>query len=97
MINGLVQIRIFNRRFFLLNEFVRRLNNSFRANINNSNISRAFGIIANYISSLLIWIGWIIGLSFTKASTIGLYLMSIIFLIDVTDNMQFFLKQMISF
>jgi hypothetical protein len=70
MINGLIQIKIFNQRFFLLNEFAKKLNNSFRANITNCNLSRAFDVCTNYTTSLLIWIGWIIGLSFTKPETV---------------------------
>ena len=41
-------------------------------------------------------IGWIIGISVVKPETAGLYGVSVIFLLQVIDYVQWFLRQMIS-
>lgn len=96
MISGLVQIKIYNRRYQLLQEFAQRINNSLRANICFWNLSRAFGSNINYVSVIIMWIGWIIGIIFVKPETAGLYGVSVVFLIQVSDYLQWFLRQIIS-
>ena len=63
MITGLIQIRIFKRRLSLLQEFAKALDSSFRGNICFWNISRAFGANINSFTAVIMWIGWIIGIT----------------------------------
>jgi ABC-type multidrug transport system fused ATPase/permease subunit len=62
MISSLIQIRVFKRRFYLLNEFVKKINASFSCNICYWTVSRAFGANINYVSMILMWIGLVIGI-----------------------------------
>lgn len=96
MISGLVQIKIFGRRFFLLQEFSDKINHSFRGNICFWNLSRAFGANINYFSILIMWIGWIIGIAVVTPETAGLYGVSVVFLIQISDYLQWFLRQIIN-
>jgi hypothetical protein len=42
------------------------------------------------------WIGWIIGLAVVTPATAGLYGVSVVFLIQISDYLQWFLRQIIS-
>lgn len=66
MISGLIQIRIFKRRFALMTQFADKLNQSFRANLCYWSLLRAFGANGNYFTVIIIWIGWIIGIAAVK-------------------------------
>lgn len=96
MISGLIPIRIYNRRLALLKEFAIKLNEACRGNICFWNLSRAFGANLNYASIIVIIIGWIIGIAVVNPSTAGLYGVSVIFLIQISDYLQWFLRQIIN-
>jgi len=80
------------------------INNSFRASIAFWNCSRAFGVSINYFNLTVITIGFIIGIrniliyegDQSNNSLAGLYGVSVVFLIQISDNMQWFLRQIIS-
>lgn len=78
MITSLVQIRVFERRLYLLKEFVKKANSSFSCNICYWTVSRAFGANINYVSMLLMWIGLLIGIKFVTSETAGLFSVSIV-------------------
>lgn len=42
------------------------------------------------------WIGWIIGLAVVTPAKAGLYGVSVVFLIQISDYLQWFLRQIIS-
>jgi hypothetical protein len=63
MISGLVQIRIFERRYDLLAEFAKKVNIVFRGNMCFWNISRAFGANISFVSIIIMFVGWVIGIA----------------------------------
>ena len=80
-ISGLIQLKIFNQRFHFLSQFSKKLNESFKANIAFWNISRAFGANISYFSTLVMIIGWIIGIAVVTPESVGLYAVSVLFLL----------------
>jgi hypothetical protein len=42
------------------------------------------------------WIRWIMGIAITTSETTGLYAVLVIFLIQINDSLQWYLRQMIS-
>ena len=60
------------------------------------NLSRSFGAYVNYFSILVMWVGWIIGITVVQPETAGLYGVSVVFLIQISDYLQWFLRQIIS-
>ena len=95
MITGLIQIRVFGRRYDLLNQFSKVINASCRGTIAFWNLSRAFGANVVYVSLIVMWIGWICGIIIVTPETAGLYGVSVVFLITVNDSLQWSLRQMI--
>ena len=95
MITGLIQIRIFGRRYDLLNQFSKVINASCRGTITFWNLSRAFGANVVYVSLIVMWLGWIFGIIIVTSETAGLYGVSVVFLITVNENLQWSLRQMI--
>lgn len=79
-----------------MTELAKRLNESFKANISFWNISRAFGVYINYLTSVFLIIGWIIGIAVVTPETAGLYGVSVLFLLQMSDILQYFLRQLIS-
>ncbi len=61
MMSGLVQICIYKRRPSLLNEFARTLDDTNKANLSFWAVSRAFGTYVSYVSILILFIGFMIG------------------------------------
>lgn len=59
-------------------------------------MSRAFGANLNYVSVIIMIIGWIIGIIVVTPETAGLYGVSVVFLIQISDYLQWFLRQIIS-
>ncbi len=78
MILSLIQIRVFNRRLFLLKEFVKKVNSSFSCNICYWIVSRAFGANINIVSMFLMWVGLVIGITTVTPETAGLFSVSVI-------------------
>lgn len=107
MISSLTQIRIFNRRMSLMKDFSRLIDKLFAGDMGFWLLSRAFGAYISYITIIVMIIAYIIGIrnveasledpnTTTSAATLaGLYGVSVVFLIQVNDSIQVFLRQMI--
>lgn len=63
MVNSLIQIRIFNRRYGLLNTFATKLNNSLRVNLCFWNLSKAFGTFISLFTTFIVCLGWVMGIA----------------------------------
>ena len=63
MVSGLIQIKIFNRRFNLLKDFTALVDHSLRATLSFWFCSRAFGVYISYFSLLVTIIGFIMGIA----------------------------------
>ena len=61
-VSGLIQIRIFNRRFQLLKDFTNLVNRMLRGTLTFSFCSRAFGVYIAYVSLTAAVIGFILGI-----------------------------------
>lgn len=96
MVTGLVQIRIFNRRFALLKDFANKVNDSLRATLSFWILSRAFGVFINYFAIVIMVAGWLIGIINITPEKAGLYGVSVVFLIQISDYLQWFLRQLIT-
>ena len=104
LLSSLVQVRIFNKRDKLLNEFASLSNDSLRANLSYWGCSRIFGAYLSYMVLTIFVIGMMIGISniqnasseTTRASLAGLYGISIIFLVQISDYLQWSLRQIVS-
>ena len=104
VVSGLIQVKIFNRRFKLLQDFTGLIDRLFRGTMSFWLCSRAFGVYIAYFSLLVTIIGFIIGVAnienseddASKASKAGLYGVSIVFLLQINDYLQWFLRQIIS-
>lgn len=66
-----------------------------KANLCYWNISRAFGVYVSYFSILALIIGALIGVYNSNVETAGLYGVSIVFLVQINDYIQWFLRQII--
>jgi len=95
MISGLVQIRIFGRRTSLLRDFTKAVNNMTRASLCYWNCSRGFGAYVSYFSIIVLIIGYMIGVYNSTIETSGLYGVSVVFLVQINDYLQWFLRQII--
>lgn len=95
MISGLIQIKIFNRRPYFLAEFAKKINESLRANLCLWSLSRGFAANISYVSVITIWLGWVMGVAIVSPETAGLYGVSVIFLIQITDIISWILRQII--
>ena len=95
MISGLVQVRIFGRRTSLLNDFTKAANSLTRASLSYWNCSRGFGAYVSYFSIIVLIIGYMIGVYNATIETAGLYGVSVVFLVQINDYLQWFLRQII--
>ena len=101
VISGLIQIRIFNRRGSILKKFNRIVDESFRSTINFWICSRTFGVYGSYISMIILIIGFILGIRnietdeslISSSSLAGLYGVTVVFLLQINDNVQWSLRQ----
>jgi hypothetical protein len=66
-----------------------------RANICYWNCSRGFGAYVSYISIIILVIGYLIGVYNSTTQTAGLYGLSVVFLSQVNDMIQWVLRQTI--
>lgn len=96
MISGLIQIRILNRRLSLLKDFAKKLNDSLRASICFWNLERSFSFLLNYVTTLIVIIGWIIGIAVINTENSALYAVSVVYLIQINDYLQSFMRQIIN-
>lgn len=67
-----------------------------RANLCFWILSRAFGAYINALGVIIMTIGWIIGIYVVTPETAGLYGVSVVFLITVSDYLQWFLRQLVA-
>jgi uncharacterized membrane protein len=81
IMNGLVQINIYNRRKDYINQFSNTINKSTKASITFDVVSRGFGFYQTVIALLLMFIGFMIGVYQSQSSNSGLYGVSVIYLI----------------
>ena len=95
MITGLIQIRVFRQRARLLAEFAHQINQSLRANLCFWILSRAFGAFVNFFAIIIMTVGWIIGIIQLTPENAGLYAVSVVFLIQISDYLQWFLRQLV--
>ena len=104
VVSALIQIRLFNRRKGLLQEFSHFVDQSYRATVNFWICSRAFAICISFVSGLVLLIGFVIGVRNIEANgdnesrnlLAGLYGASVLFMIQINEFVQFFLRQIIS-
>lgn len=68
MITALTQINVFGTRKIRLKEFAMAANLSTKSNISFNIVSRGFGAYVSYVSSLILVIGFFIGVYFTTAA-----------------------------
>lgn len=78
MVASLIQIRIFKRRFYLMNEFVKKINTCFSCNICYWTVSRAFALNVNHVSIFFMWVSLIIGIKVTTPETAGVFSVSLV-------------------
>ena len=62
-VSGLIQIRIFKRRFKLLKDFTALVDNLSRGNLTSWFTSRAFSVNVTYVSIIILTIGEIMGIA----------------------------------
>lgn len=97
VISGLTQIRIFNRRKSMLQEFTKIVNDSYRATMNFWYTTRVFGVYSSYISMAVLIIGFVLGIRNIEAgsasTSAGLYGVTVVFLLQINDNVQWSIRQ----
>ena len=104
LLSSLVQVRIFNKRTKLLNLFASLSNDSLRANLSFWVCSRIFGAYLSFMVLSIFVIGLMIGISnienasseATRATLAGLYGVSIVVLVQISDYLQWSLRQTVS-
>lgn len=97
---GLVQIRIYRRRPAFLDRFSKLLNYSARAHLSFWNTLRAFAVNLSYVSTILFTIGFLLGIwnvdrhrdSTERAREAGLYGVTILYLIQISDQFYWLLR-----
>jgi ABC-type multidrug transport system fused ATPase/permease subunit len=96
-LNGLVQIRIYGRRKHLISKFTRIINSSTKASIAFDIVSRGFGFYVFFLGgTLLMAIGMEVGIQQTSSINSGLYAVTVIFLVQFSELLQWFLRQTIA-
>lgn len=95
-ISGLVQIRTYNRRKSLINQFSHVMNKSTKAAISFDLVTRAFGFYQTFIGLVLMFIGINIGVSQSNSSNNGLFGVTVIFLVNFSDTFQWCMKRTIN-
>ena len=66
-----------------------------RGNISYWNLSRGFAANLAYVCVISVWVGWTIGIAVVTPETAGLYGVSVVFLIQISDFISWFLRQII--
>jgi ATP-binding cassette subfamily C (CFTR/MRP) protein 4 len=96
MLSILTQIATFATRRQRLEKFARAADLSTKTNISFNVVSRGFGVYVSYVSSLILIIGFFIGVHFIAPADAGNYGVTIILLTSISDYLQYFLKQIIT-
>jgi hypothetical protein len=71
------------------------LNNLTRSNLCYFICSRGFGTCVSYFSIFILTAGYLVGVYNSTPETAGLYGVSIVFLIQINEYLQWFLRQII--
>ena len=94
---GLVQIRTYGRRRSLINKFTKLINNSTKASIAYDVVSRGFGFYIFFLGGIVLMaIGMEVGIQQSSPINSGLYGVTVIFLIQFSDILQWSLRQAIT-
>ena len=96
MLSTLTQISTFGIRKKRLDQFAHAADLSTKTNVSFNVVSRGFGVYVSYVSSLILVIGFFIGIYFISPQDAGNYGVTIILLTSVSDYLQYFLKQIIT-
>jgi len=95
-LNGLVQIRIYGRRKHLISKFTKLINNSTKAAIAFDIVARGFGVYIFLLGGFaLMAIGMTVGIQQSSPINSGLYGVTVIFLIQFSELLQWSLRQTI--
>jgi len=96
-LNGLVQIRTYGRRRSLINKFTKLINNSTKASIAYDVVSRGFGFYIFFLGGIVLMaIGMEVGIQQSSPINSGLYGVTVIFLTQFSDLLQWSLRQAIT-
>lgn len=96
-LNGLIQIRTYVRRKTLMEQFTKLINNSTKASIAFDVVSRGFGFYTFLLGGVvLVAIGMEVGIQQSSSTNGGLYAVTVIFLVQFSELLQWFLRQTIT-
>jgi ATP-binding cassette subfamily C (CFTR/MRP) protein 4 len=91
---GITQNRIYGQVGRVTNEMSDAINKSVRANYSFWFSSRVFVLLTNYVSVVVISISFFVGIEIIPSA--GLYGVTVIFLMQMSDTFQLFLRQVIN-
>ena len=93
----MVQIRIYGRRKNLINKFTKLINNSTKASIAFDVVSRGFALYIFFLGGIILMaIGMEVGIQQSSSINSGLYGVTVIFLIQFSELLQWYLRQAIT-
>lgn len=91
---GITQNRIYRQMERVTREMSITINKSVRANYSFWFSSRVFGFLTNYVSVVVVSISFFVGIEIIPSP--GLYGVTVIFLLQMSDYLQWFLRQIIN-
>lgn len=92
-----MQIKLFGRRKDLLQKFTKLINNSSKASIAFDVMSRGFAFYVSLVGGIILMaIGMEVGIQQSSPNNSGLYAVTVIFLVQFAEALQFFLRQTIT-
>ena len=94
--NGLTQIRIYGQKLRIMKEISQSLNAITRSAIAFEMTMRGFAVTTYFIVLLLFVSAMIMGINHLKAEQGGLYGITVFYLMNCGNNLQFVLRQIIS-
>lgn len=94
LVAGAIQVRIYGQTDNTSNKMSRIVNRSAQANHSFWFASRVFGVWTSFVSNLVVAAGIFLGISWVDNA--GIYGISIVFVMQVSDYMQWFLRQIIN-
>ena len=97
MMNGIIQITLFNRRLAVLRNFAVQVNNSFKARMNLNLINSFFSIFINHAIILLMYAGLLFGIYTLTPQTYAEYGVIILLLYQMSNVAQLALRYFINF
>jgi ATP-binding cassette, subfamily C (CFTR/MRP), member 4 len=94
-ISGLTQVKVYNQRQSKIQAFSTTINNSTKAAIGFDMVSRGFAFYSTLIGILLMLVGMMMGIAQTNSTNAGLYGVTVVYLITISDVLQWILRQII--